>query len=154
MFTQLFRYIDHIHPPLSSPFILNLPLVTNPPTRPDLHSCPSILTICSLLGVGGHTMVFHPWIYCALLELTPSITLPYPFPHPLLFKSFQCVSCAIFHTDAMYFDIIHHHSLFLSSSPYSPQTVPLLQTRSLSICMYVQVCICVYVYPLDLLKID
>jgi hypothetical protein len=83
-------------------------------------------------------MAFHLWIYCTLIRLTLSITLPYLFPLRLLFNNFQYISLFYFsYTDVMYFYVIHYHCLFLSFLPQSPQIVPLLQTCSLSLSLYI-----------------
>jgi hypothetical protein len=71
-------------------------------------------------------MVFHPWIYCTLIQLTPFVIIPYTVPNPLLFSSFQCVSLCHLPTQMQCILILVtlYHALFLSLLPLVASNSP------------------------------
>jgi hypothetical protein len=85
-------------------------------------------------------------IYCTSICLTPSITLPYPFPPTHTVQEFSMcfvVSCS--YTNAMYFNII----LFLSFSSFPPSLV-FSNSPNWKHVLYIFICnnacICIYIF--------
>jgi hypothetical protein len=73
----------------------------------------------------GFAMVFHLWIHGSLVRLTSSITFPYPsLPFPITQQLLVCFIMPSFYTDAMYFYMIHYHSLFFFLLPPVPLNSP------------------------------
>jgi hypothetical protein len=101
----------------------------------------------------GFAMVFHLWIHGSLVRLTSSITFPYPsLPFPITQQLLVCFIMPSFYTDAMYFYMIHYHSLFFFLLPPVPLNSPaktnMIHTHTHTHTNHV--CICVYIYLLDL----
>jgi hypothetical protein len=76
-------YMDHLHPPLPSS-LPPAPTRTSPLTGPSLFKW-------MFFAQRGFPMVFHLLVCCA--SLTPSVTLPYPFPHPYCSTAFNAICC-------------------------------------------------------------
>jgi hypothetical protein len=92
---------------------------------------------CIFVVQRGFTMVFHPWIYCTLISLIPSITFLSPPPTPISQQLLACFFMLASYTDEIYFDITH----FLSFSfCLLPLPSPLKQFH------YYRLVICVCVY--------
>jgi hypothetical protein len=94
---SLFYFIQvyKVYQPYSPSFTLSIyppfPINTLPPTGSVLPSCPSLFKSISVVQ-RGFALAFHPWMYCTLIRLTPSITLPYPFHnshYPTVFSAFH-----------------------------------------------------------------
>jgi hypothetical protein len=63
--------------------------------KPTLNFCPSLFKYI-LIVQRGFTMVFHLWLFCISIRLTPSITLLYPFSHPYYSTAFSVFRYAFF----------------------------------------------------------
>jgi hypothetical protein len=74
--------------------------------------------ICVYSLFKGFAMVFYLWIYCTLISLIPTITLPYHI-HLILYysKAFSSFFMPSSFTDAMYVNIIHSLLLSFHLSP-------------------------------------
>jgi hypothetical protein len=70
-------------------------------TRSVLHSCPSLFKYIFIVQ-RVFTMVFQLWIYCTLVSLTSSITLPYHSPILPITHSFQCILLCLLPTQKQY----------------------------------------------------
>jgi hypothetical protein len=92
------KYLNHIHPPLSSWFTLPPPTSTFHLIWPVLHSCP--LFKCLFIVQWSFGLVFYLKIYCTLISQTHYVTLPYPFLPSPVFSVFCFVlfpySCGVF----------------------------------------------------------
>jgi hypothetical protein len=89
-----------------------------------------------------------------------STTLPHPFPHPMLFNSFQCVFLCHSYTAVMHIIIIHPQSFIPSFPPplvtsSSPTFGNMLHKYMhmyiyiflyVYVCIYIYMCICIYIY--------
>jgi hypothetical protein len=125
------KYIDRIHPPLLSPFILLFPLVPFP--QQDLFYIPFL----HYLSVYSFFKKVLPWHFTSEYVVSdhssPSIILPYPFHSNLYYLiAFFLHKCNVF---------------ILFSSPslplHSPQTVPVFETHThiyIQSCLYLYMC--------------
>jgi hypothetical protein len=113
-----FMHIYKVYWPYSASLTRSIhpspPTSTHSLTGPVWHSCPSLFK-CIFTVHRGFTMTFHPWIYCTLVSLIPSITFPDLLPSILIIQQLLVLFViSSSYTDAVYFNLIHYHSLFLS----------------------------------------
>jgi hypothetical protein len=95
-------------------------------TRSVLHSCPSLFKYIFIVQ-RVFTMVFQLWIYCTLVSLTSSITLPYHSPILPITHSFQCILLCLLPTQkqcisilfTLYYSLLPHFFTPFSQSQWS-----------------------------------
>jgi hypothetical protein len=145
----MFPILHPLHSP-SSP--------AHPPiTGPVLHFCPSFFKVYIQRGF---TMAFHPWIYCTFIRLTPSVTLPYPFPIlPYWSTVFRTFHYAIF-LHSHYAIYLHRCSIFCYCSLVSfsfPLPHPPVPSNSPTVANMLSLYLCIdhaCICGLRLFKVD
>jgi hypothetical protein len=114
------------------------PTTTHPLTALVLHSCFSLFRNIFIVQE-GLAMACHLWIYCTLISLAPSITLPYHFPPPLII---QQLSVHLFPTEMQGISILFTIILFSSPalpSPFKQPPIPILQTYYIYVYIYIHI---------------